>query len=255
MKQSEMNIDLLGIAAHPDDIELSCAGTMLAAKKAGKKTGILDLTRGELSTRGTLELRAKETEAATKILQLDWRENMGLADGNIEINQENLMRLISHIRLLKPIIMLTPHKNERHPDHEAASELAHRAVFYAGLTKIETKDSDGKPQEPHRPLLLLHYMQTYTFDPKIIIDVSDVFAERMKAMAAYNSQFGRGESGRKLEGKDRETFLTQKGFYEWIEARARHYGMIIGAEFGEPFWSHETLGTKDVFSLVTKKIA
>ena len=253
MKQSETTVDLLGIAAHPDDIELSCSGTMLMAKRAGKRTGILDLTRGELSTRGNPELRAKETEAATKILQLDWRENMGLPDGNVEINQENLISLIRHIRQVRPTIMLTPHKFERHPDHEAASELAHRAAFYGGLAKIETKDDNGNPQEPHRPLLVLHYMQTYTFEPKVIIDVSDVFEERMKAMEAFHSQFGRGE--KEKNPKAPETFLTQKGFYEWMEARARHYGMIIGAEFGEPFWMHETVGTKDIFSLVTKKIA
>jgi len=253
MKQSETTVDLLGIAAHPDDIELSCAGTMLLAKRAGKRTGILDLTRGELSTRGNPELRAKETEAATKILQLDWRKNMGLSDGNIEVNQKNLISLIRHVRHVRPTIMLTPHKFERHPDHEAASELAHRVAFYAGLAKIETKDDAGKPQMPHRPLLVLQYMQTYTFEPKIIIDVSDVFEDRMNAMAAYHSQFGRGEKEKNANAP--ETFLTQKGFYEWIEARSRHYGMIIGAQYGEPFWTYETLGTKDIFSLVTKKIA
>jgi bacillithiol biosynthesis deacetylase BshB1 len=255
MKQSESTIDLLGIAAHPDDVELSCAGTMLMAKRAGKRTGILDLTRGELSTRGTIELRAKETEDASKILKLDFRENLGLPDGNIGVNKENVLKIIRQLRRVRPIIMLTPHKYERHPDHEAASELAHQAAFYAGLAKIETKDEEGNLQVPHRPLLVLHFMQTYTFEPKIIIDISEVFEERMKAMLAYHSQFGRGESARKLESKEGDTFLTQKGFYEWIEARARHFGMIIGAEFGEPFWTQEPVGTKDIFSLVTKRVA
>jgi bacillithiol biosynthesis deacetylase BshB1 len=254
MKQS-VTVDLLAIAAHPDDVELSCAGTMIMAKRAGKRTGILDLTRGELSTRGTPELRLKETDEATKILQLDSRANLGFPDGNISVNKENMIKIVRHIRHLRPIIMLTPHKFERHPDHEAASELAHQAAFYAGLAKIETEDDEGKPQEPHRPLLVMHFMQTYTFEPRVIVDISDVFAEKMKAMQAYSSQFGRGESGRKLEGADRETFLTQKGFYEWIEARARHFGMIIGAQFGEPFWTQEPVGTKDIFALVTKKIA
>ena len=254
MKQSG-TVDILGIAAHPDDVELSCAGTMLMAKRAGKKTGILDLTRGELSTRGTPELRIEETEAASKVLQLDWRKNLDLGDGNIAINRENMLKVVRVIRELRPLVMLTPHKFERHPDHEAASELAHQASFYAGLAKIETTDDNGKPQEPHRPLLVMHFMQTYTFEPKVIIDISDVFEERMKAMNAYDSQFGRGTSERKLESKDRDTFLTQKGFYEWIEARARHFGMIIGAQFGEPFWTQEAIGTKDVFSLVTKRIA
>ena len=254
MKQSE-KIDLLGIAAHPDDVELSCAGTMLMAKQSGKRTSIVDLTLGELSTRGTLETRAKETEAATKILGLDARINLGMPDGNIEVSQENMLKVVKVIRQLRPTVLLAPYKFERHPDHEATSELAHQASFYAGLAKIETKNDDGTLQEPFRPLLVMHFMQTYTFEPKVIIDVSDVFAERMKAVHAYGSQFDRGESGRKLESKDRETFLTQKGFYEWIEARARHYGMMIGAEFGEPFWTYEPVGTKDIFSLVTKKIA
>lgn len=254
MKQT-MTVDILGIAAHPDDIELSAAGIMLMAKQAGKKTGILDLTSGELSTRGTLEIRAKETEEATKILKLDARINLGLPDGNIGVNQENMLKVVRVIRELRPIILLAPYRYERHPDHEAASELAHQASFYAGLPKIETKDDEGKAQEPYRPLLVLHFMQTYTFEPKIIIDISEVFEDRMKAIHAYSSQFGRGESGRNLEGKDRETFLTQKGYYEWIEARARHFGMLIGAEFGEPFWTQEAVGTKDVFSLVTKRIA
>ena len=254
MKQMT-TVDILGIAAHPDDIELSSAGTLLLAKKAGKRTGILDLTLGELSTRGTLETRAQETDVASKVLQLDARINLGLPDGNIEINQENMLKVVQVIRRLRPIILLAPYRHERHPDHEAASELAHRAAFYAGLAKIETTDESGTPQKPHRPLLVMHFMQTYTFEPKVIVDISDVFEERMKAMAAYDSQFGRGESRRKLQGKEPDTFLTQKGFYEWIEARARHFGMMIGAEFGEPFWTQEAVGTKDVFSLVTKRIA
>ncbi|MEP7235669.1 MAG: bacillithiol biosynthesis deacetylase BshB1 [Ignavibacteriota bacterium] len=251
MKQT-MNVDVLGLAAHPDDVELSSSGTMLMAKRSGKRTGILDLTKGELSTRGTLETRAIETEEATKILQLDARINLGLPDGNIEVSRENMLKVVRVLRALRPTILLAPYRFERHPDHEAASELAHQASFYAGLAKIETVGDDGQPQQPHRPLLVMHFMQTYTFVPSVIVDVSDVFEDRMKAMHAYGSQFGKGE-GKSV--KERETFLTQKGFYEWVESKARHYGMIIGAEFGEPFWTQEAVGTKDIFSLVTKKIA
>ncbi len=260
-------IDLLAIAAHPDDVELSCAGTMISAKKSGKRTAIVDLTRGELSTRGTLESRARETDEATRILQLDERFNLGMPDGNIELSQENLRLLIEAIRTLRPQIMLTPHRHERHPDHEAACELAHRAAFYAGLAKIETMDELGNPQQPHRPLLVMHYMQTFVFEPSVIVDVTDVFPERMAAMMAYASQFARSKFssarvGTKhenaldiLQASERETFLSQKGFNEWIEARARSYGMIIGAEFGEPFWAEQTPGTRDIFSLVTKHVA
>ncbi|HYM21098.1 MAG TPA: bacillithiol biosynthesis deacetylase BshB1 [Candidatus Kapabacteria bacterium] len=248
-------IDILGIAAHPDDVELSSAGTLLTAKLAGKRTGILDLTHGELSTRGTPETRTRETAEATKILKLDVRDNVGLPDGNIEITQENVLKVIHHLRALRPSIVLSPHFSERHPDHEAAAELVHRAAFYAGLAKIETTGSDGKPQKPFRPLLVLHFMQTYLFEPKLVIDVSDVWEARMDAVHAYSSQFDRGKDGRKIASGKPETFLTQSGFYEWIEARARHFGMVIGAEFGEPFWCEGPVGLKDVFSVVTKKIA
>ena len=249
-------IDILGIAAHPDDVELSCAGTMLLAKRDGKRTGILDLTYAELSSRGTVESRKKETDDASTILGLDWRGNLGLPDGNIELTKENVYKFVKVLRELRPTILLTPHHSERHPDHEAASELAKRASFYAGLRKIETKSNDGSSQEPYRPLLVLQYLQTYTFEPSVIVDISDVFEKRMQAVTAYGSQFARSNQGDKIENADEpDTFLTQSGFYEWIEARARHYGMIIGAEFGEPFWTYEAVGTRDPFALVTKKVA
>jgi N-acetylglucosamine malate deacetylase 1 len=264
MHSDPFQVDLLAIAAHPDDVELSAAGIMLVAKRAGKRTAILDLTRGELSTRGTLESRAKETDAATKILGLDHRMNLEIPDGNVEVSQDNLLKVVRCIRAYRPTILLSPHREERHPDHEHASALAHQAFFFAGLAKIETIGWDGNPQQPHRPLLALEYMQTYTFQPTIIIDVSTVFEERMEAMQAYRTQFARPKNQSSRVGTEFETasdkaepgtFISQAGYYEFIEGRARHYGMIIGAEFGEPFWSHETLGVKDPFSLVTKRVS
>jgi N-acetylglucosamine malate deacetylase 1 len=258
-------VDLVALAAHPDDVELSCAGTVIAAKRSGKRTAIVDLTLGELSTRGNLESRARETAAATEVMQIDHRVNLGIPDGGVAVTDEYTNRLIRVLRALRPQVLLTPHKEERHPDHEAASKLAHRAVFLSGLVNIPTQDDEGKPQEPHRPVLVLQYMQTYTFEPKVIIDVTAVMPDRMRAMQAYATQFARpknspSRAGTGLETTDdkkleRETFLTQSGFYEWIEARARAYGMIIGTEFGEPFWSHEAVGVKDIFSLVTKRVA
>ncbi|HEY3876007.1 MAG TPA: bacillithiol biosynthesis deacetylase BshB1 [Candidatus Kapabacteria bacterium] len=246
-----MQLDLLAIAAHPDDVELACAGTMLMAKRSGKQTGIVDLTRGELSTRGTLKTRAAETEAASKILDLDYRANLDLHDGNIELSQENLRKLIIEIRKTRPTVLFAPSRKERHPDHEAASELAYRAAFYAGLLKIETKDEHGSHQEPHRPRLLLHYMQGVSFEPTIILDVTPVFEQRMEAMKAFASQFHADDS----KIKDRQTLLSQPGFIEGLGARAAHYGMRIGVRYAEPFWSLEPLGTRDVFSLVTKTFA
>jgi bacillithiol biosynthesis deacetylase BshB1 len=261
------SVDLLAIAAHPDDVELSCAGTVIAAKHSGKRAAIVDLTRGELSTRGTLEIRARETEEATKIMGLDHRINLGMFDGNIELSQNNLLKLVAAIRRFRPTVMITPHKQERHPDHVAASELAYRAGFYAGLLRIETFDDDGNMQEPHRPLLTLQYMQTHVFEPTIIIDVTEVFPVRLEAMRAYASQFARPKlssaddknprqtAAERVLAEQRQTFLTQAGFYEWIEARARNYGMMIGVEYGEPFWTSQPLGTKDLFGLVTKGVA
>jgi bacillithiol biosynthesis deacetylase BshB1 len=248
-------VDILGIAAHPDDIELSSAGTMLMAKRAGKRAGILDLTQGELSTRGTVTTRAVETKAASKILKLDFRDNLKLPDGNIELSQENIMKVIRHLRALRPTIVICPNFSERHPDHEAAAELVHRAAFYSGLVKIESKGSDGKLQKPHRPLVVLHYMQTYSFEPKLVVDVSAVWKERMDAMLAYGSQINRSKNGKKMSSKEPKTFLTQAGFYEWISSRARHFGMMIGAEYGEPFWCEGPVGVKNIFDIVTKKIS
>ncbi len=255
-------IDLLAIAAHPDDVELACAGTMLMAKRDGKRTGIVDLTEGELSTRGTVASRRGETEAASKILGLDYRANLGMPDGNIELSQENLHKLIVQIRKLRPTIILAPSKYERHPDHESAAELAHRAWFYGGLAKIETVDENGEPQAPHRALMMLHFMQSYTFEPRIIMDVTPVFEERMRAIEAYGSQFIQPKShgahftseiaGDKTQP---ETYLTQASFFDWNRARASFYGMMIGTQYAEPFWAQEALGTKDLFSLVTKKVA
>ncbi len=247
-------LDLLALAAHPDDVELACAGTLLMAKRAGKRTGIVDCTLGELSTRGTLESRARETEAASKILELDYRMNLHIPDGNIELSQENLHRVIVQLRKTRPTILLAPSPHERHPDHEAAAELAHRASFYAGLVKIETRDEDGTPQEPHRPLLVLHYMQAYSFEPKIIVDITPVFEERMRATEAFASQF-QARPGNDAATGERTTILAMPGFLEGLRARAAHYGMMIGTRYAEPFWAQAALGTKDLFSLVTKTIA
>lgn len=249
------HVDILAIGAHPDDVELGCAGTMLVAKKSGKRTAIVDLTRGELSTRGNLETRERETRAATAILQLDARYNLDFADGNIEVTHEHVLALIRYIRLLKPTVMLIPSSTERHPDHEDGSRLARRAAYYAGLAKIMTKDDEGKEQQRHRPLMVLEYMQTHVFEPRLVVDVSSVFEDRMRAVGAYATQFGRSQTGEEIPSKEPQTFLTQAGYFEWIEARARTYGMMIGVQYGEPFWSKEPVGVRDLFSLVTRTVS
>ncbi|HET7153009.1 MAG TPA: bacillithiol biosynthesis deacetylase BshB1, partial [Candidatus Kapabacteria bacterium] len=176
-----MNVDVLAFAAHPDDVEFSCAGTMILMHRKGYKTGVIDLTRGELGTRGTARTRAREAEAAAKIMGLAVRKNAGLPDGNIEVNQKNILKVISFIREYRPRIVLMPYHVERHPDHVHASQLVREALFYAGLKRIATNIS-GDSQEPYRPEMALCYQQTYDMPASIVVDITSVFEERMQAV-------------------------------------------------------------------------
>lgn len=237
-----MKLDLLAIAAHPDDAELSCGGTILKLVKRGRKVGLLDLTRGELSTRGTQEIREAESNAATKILGVQVRENLCLPDGNIEVNRENKLKVIQIIRKYKPELLLFPHWLERHPDHEHAHALCREAWFYAGLEKIETTLFDVK-QEPHRPRSYYHFMQAYEFAPSFIVDISDEFERRMEAVRAFKSQFHNPSSS------ERETFLSSPEFLEFLITRFAYYGGRIGRKYGEPFFSVNMIGIDDPFVL------
>lgn len=237
-----MKLDVLAIAAHPDDIELACSGTMLKLTRQGKKTGILDLTEGELGTRGTPVIRAREAEGATKILGLSARVNLKLPDGNIEANTENRLKVIQIIRHHRPDVLFIPHSLERHPDHEAAHRLAREAWFYAGLEKISTT-YNGSTQEPFRPRSYYHYMQTYEFEPSFIVDISDVYEDRVKVVLSYKSQFFDPSSD------ERETFLSSPEFLEMLRARFEYFGDRIGVKYGEPFFSVNMVGVRDLFNL------
>ncbi len=238
-----MKLDILALAAHPDDIELSCGGTLVKMAKLGHKVGAADFTEGELGTRGTPQIRAKEARHSAKIMSLAVRENLGIPDGNIEINQTNRLKVIKVIRKYKPTILIMPYWMERHPDHEHAGILSREAWFYAGLQKIRTKEN-GKLQEPYRPKIQLHYMQAYEFVPSFIVDVTDIFEIRMQAIKAFRSQFFDPNS------QERETFISRPDFFEAIEARARRFGFQIGVRFGEPFYSIQPVGLGDLFSLI-----
>jgi N-acetylglucosamine malate deacetylase 1 len=239
-----MKLDVLAIAAHPDDIELSCAGTVAKLVKNGKKVGIVDLTEGELGTRGSRDIRLQEAAAASSILGLSVRENLGLYDGKFTTGHVNRIRLIRIIRKYMPEILLIPHWLERHPDHERAHRLARDAWFYAGLTKVELEDEDGTKLKPHRPKTFFHYMQKYEFEPSFVVDISDVYDVRIKAIRAFKSQFFDPES------KEPETLLSTPEFMKFLEARARYYGSRIGVEYGEPFFAIETTGIRNLFDLV-----
>ncbi len=237
-----MKLDLLAIAAHPDDVELSCGGTIAKLVKRGKKVGLLDLTRGELSTRGTLEIREAEAAEAARLLGVHVRENLELQDGSIEVNRANKIKVIEIIRKYKPEILFFPHWLERHPDHEHAHALCREAWFYAGLEKIETT-MGGIKQEPHRPRSYYHFMQTYEFAPSFIIDISSEFEQRMQATRAFASQFYDPSSN------ERETFLSTPEFIEFLITRFSYYGDRIGRKYGEPFFSVNMIGIEDPFLL------
>lgn len=242
------SLDVLALAAHPDDVELCAGGTMCLLAKQGYKTGVVDFTRGELGTRGTPDLRAEEAERASQVMGLLARENLGLPDGDIQNTKANQRLLIERIRRYRPHIVLINAPDDRHPDHPNAAKLATEALFYSGLAKIETADESGAPQEPWRPNHVLHYMQSIEFTPTMVIDVTEVWEQRMQALLAYQSQFHNPE----YDSEEPQTFISNKGFLEWVEARARVYGYRIGAQFGEPFlYRHGPIGTTDLVSMLS----
>lgn len=238
-----MKLDVLAIAAHPDDIELACAATVFKLAQQNYKVGVLDLTEGELGTRGTREIRKKEAEKATQILGIHQRINLKLPDGGIEVSKKNITKVIQVIRHFQPDVLFIPHWQERHPDHVHTHHLAKEAWFYAGLEKIHTT-YHGKTQQPFRPKKYFHYMQKYEFQPSFIVDISNVYNKKKESLLAFHSQFYNPKS------KERETILSSKLFLESIYARDRHFGSMINVEYGEPFYSIEPLGVQSIFSLM-----
>ncbi len=229
-----MKLDVLVFAAHPDDAELSIGGTIAKFNSLNLKTGIVDLTRGEMSSRGNIKLRQKEAEEASKILRISYRENLGISDGNIELNRKNFEKVITVIRRFAPQIIFAPYFNDRHPDHIQTSKLIKDAMFKTGLTKFKTK-YNGKIQSAYRPKKLFYYMQTYSFSPTFIIDITDTINQKMQAIKAYSSQFYDPNH------KGPETFISRPEFVDYLEARAKYYGFEIGKKYGEPFFCEEKI--------------
>ncbi|MFN3596597.1 MAG: bacillithiol biosynthesis deacetylase BshB1 [Rubricoccaceae bacterium] len=233
-------LDVLALAAHPDDVELCAGGTMCLLAKQGYRTGIVDFTRGELGTRGTPETRLAEAQRASEILGLAARENLGLPDGGLDDTPAHRLAVIRAVRRHRPAVVLLNAPEDRHPDHGHAARLAAHALFYAGLARIETEDDDGSPQAPWRPFHALHYMQAVEFTPTLVVDVTDVWEQRMAALMAFESQFGVSDGAP-------QTFIANPGFLEWVEARARAYGYRIGATYGEPLlYRHGPIGVSDL---------
>ncbi len=220
-----MAVEILAIAAHPDDIELGCAGTLIRWKARGGRFGIVDLTRGEMGTRGDAVIRGREARRSAEILGAEFRETLDFGDGGLRQTRENELALIEVIRREKPRLILTSFPEDRHPDHRRAGELVTDAAFYAGLRKIETA------LPAHRPQQTIYFSTAYVHAPTFVVDVTEAMETRREAVRAFASQFHDPRS------TEPATLLSTAGFLEAIEARARHFGFMIGVEFGEGFVS------------------
>ena len=226
------SLDVLALAAHPDDVELCAGGTMCLLAQQGYNVGIVDFTKGQLGSRGTPEKRMQEAERASEIIGLAARENLGMMDGSIQNTRESQRKIIEVVRWYRPKIVLINSEEARHPDHEDAAELSTDALYYSGLKKIETTGPDGTPQEPWRPHHVLHYMQAVSFEPTLVVDVTDVWDRRLEALQAFESQFHNPDY--EAGADEPETYVSNPEFFEWVKARARTYGYRVGATYGEP---------------------
>ena len=239
-----MKLDILAFAAHPDDIELSCAGTLLVHLAAGKKVGIIDLTRGELGTRGTPEIRAQESAAATEIMGIHVRENLGFADGFFENNQAHQLKVIQAIRKFQPEIILMNAISDRHPDHGRASVLVSESCFLSGLKQIETVSESGEKQPAWRPKNVYHYIQDRWHTPDFVVDVSEHWDKKEAAIRAFKSQFFDPDSS------EPNTYISSPEFLEYIKARSREMGHLVGVAFGEGFTKEKFIGVRSLFDLI-----
>jgi N-acetylglucosamine malate deacetylase 1 len=228
--------DILAIAAHPDDIELNIAGTLLKAGDAGRTFALCDLTAGERGSRGSAETRREETRRANAVLGIDdeSRWNLGIPDGDIAISKENILAVVRAIRHFRPTVLLFPWEKDRHPDHEHTHRLVREAYFDAGLRHVET-EWQGRRQEPHRPERLYMFMQRYETTPDFIVDVGDQYQRKLDAIGAYSSQFTIPGREREQRPGEPETFVSSTEFMEYYISRMRHWGFLIGAKYGEGF--------------------
>lgn len=237
-----MKLDILAIGVHPDDVELSASGTILKHISLGKKVGILDLTRGELGTRGSAELRTQEANNAAKILGLSVREQLNMADGFFENNEVHQKQIIQIIRKYRPEIILCNAISDRHPDHGRAAKLTADACFYSGLIKIETK-ADDKLQTAWRPKAVYHYIQDNFMEPNFVIDITAHMDKKMESIMAYSSQFFDPNS------KEPETPISSKNFMENVKAKAALFGRAINADYAEGFTVNRYIGVENLFDL------
>jgi len=239
-----MKLDLLAIGAHPDDVELGCSGTLIKEIKRGKKVGILDLTQGELGTRGTIETRYAEAAEAASIMGVSVRENLRMRDGFFRNDEEHQLQVVRTLRKYRPEIVIANILEDRHPDHGRGGWLVYDACFLSGLRQIKTQDDEGAEQEKWRPKMLLHYIQDRFYEPDIIIDISDEWEQRMESVKAYRTQFHDPNS------TEPQSYLSNPDFMDALFARARLLGKRIGVKFGEGFLSKKNIGLDNLDALV-----
>jgi bacillithiol biosynthesis deacetylase BshB1 len=238
-----MKLDLLAIAAHPDDVELTCGGTLLKMAQLGYKTGILDLTAGEMGTRGTPETRAKEAAKAAKLLKVSWRETLGVPDSDVQPSRLHKLALAKVIREVRPRTVILPYWEARHPDHYHASILGYEGCFLAGLKQLPLEG------EPHRPFKILYSISYANVRPTFVVDITAQFRQRHRAILAYGSQFRPRPSARKSK-----VFLAIDRLESDMNQLARHYGQMIGVKYGEPFLQKELMKVDDVMKLEVRSI-
>jgi len=230
-----MKLDILAFAAHPDDVELSCSGTLIKHIAAGKTVGIIDLTQGELGSRGTKDTRYEEAAEASKAMKIDVRTNLKMADGFFEINEENKLLIIEQIRRFRPEIVLANAISDRHPDHGRAAQLVSEACFLAGLMKVETS-WEGQNQAVYRPKAVYHYIQDYFIEPDFAIDISEFIDEKINCIKAYKTQFFDPNS------KEPQTPISGEDFFDFLKGRMMQIGRPIGAKYAEGFTVQRTIG-------------
>ncbi len=238
-----MKLDMLAIAAHPDDAELSCSGTLASHVAKGYKVGILDLTCGEMGTRGTPELRIEEAGKAAEILNLSMRENLRFQDVYFKDDKEHQSAIARVLRTYRPEIVLANAVSDRHPDHGKGGSLASHACFVSGLRKLET-EKDGKPQEAWRPKFIYHYIQNNYIEPDLVVDISSHWETKINSILAFQSQFYNPDS------KEPESFISRPDFLDFIEARSREMGHKINVKYGEGFTVERVTGVSDLFDLL-----
>jgi len=255
MSTSTASLDVLAIAAHRDDVEQTCGGTLLKMAQHGRRTGILDLTRGELGTRGTAESRAQEAAEAAKILRVSWRDALDIPDGRVENTWENRLKVAQVIREQRPQVVILPYWKGRHPDHYTASILGYEACFLAGLAKLNVarapspakQDEGATSLPPHRPFKIIYATLYYDVRPTFVVDITELFEARFQALMAYKSQFSDQEAGKDL-------FPAQAEIRARIEAMARFYGLLGGVTYAEPFLQKEVGLVEDLTLIPVKSI-